>query len=188
MDEKIIVTTWRGHEIDLMTGPRHDQVEIEDIAHAMAYQCRFNGHINRYYSDAEHSVYVSAYSLKMTAIYYLLHDAEGYIMGDIITPVKKMIWGADYKSNKQYQVILKRIKKPIIESFGLKYEAYLNLENHIKEVDNRVYDLESKFLRGEKCPAVPPIIGDDPIDGAVFGLTHEQAEKLFLNRFHELMA
>lgn len=39
--------------------PRVEDVRIEDIARALAMQCRYNGHVTRFYSVAEHSVRVA---------------------------------------------------------------------------------------------------------------------------------
>ena len=119
--EKITLTTWLGHEIDLLTGPRHNQIQIEDIAHHLAMQCRFAGAVDRFYSVAEHSIYVSLYAPSIYAIYYLLHDAAEYLLQDITAPNKKLIWGIDYKNNTDYKKILKRIEKPLFEKFGVSF-------------------------------------------------------------------
>ena len=68
------VSTFLGNRFYL-TKPRIDDVAIEDIAHGLAYQCRFNGQTREFYSVAQHSLMVMWLvppHLKLTA---LLHDA-----------------------------------------------------------------------------------------------------------------
>lgn len=51
------VSTFLGNRIYL-TRPHIDDVAIEDIAHGLAYQCRFNGQTQDFYSVAQHSLIV----------------------------------------------------------------------------------------------------------------------------------
>ena len=50
--------TWSGRMFWPLD-PRDDEVDICDIAHALAHQCRFGGHCRRFYSVAEHCVLLS---------------------------------------------------------------------------------------------------------------------------------
>lgn len=52
------VSTFRGNRFYPLE-PRIDDIEIEDIAHGLAYQCRFNGQTNAFYSVAQHSLIVA---------------------------------------------------------------------------------------------------------------------------------
>ena len=54
--------------------PNPEKILIDDIAHALAHQCRFGGHASRFYSVAEHSVHVSRLCLPEHALWGLLHD------------------------------------------------------------------------------------------------------------------
>lgn len=74
--------------------PRPEDVDIEDIAHALANLCRFAGHTRRFYSVAEHSVRVAAI-LKASCPGFpklhlggLLHDASEAYLVDVPRPVK----------------------------------------------------------------------------------------------------
>jgi hypothetical protein len=43
-----------------------EDVDIRDIAHATAMQCRYNGHVTKFYSVAEHMVHISDAVLRYT--------------------------------------------------------------------------------------------------------------------------
>lgn len=72
-----------------------DQIVITNIARSLGNQCRYNGHVKRFYSVALHSVAVmklaEVLGLPLEAqLWALLHDAgESFGVGDISSPVKK---------------------------------------------------------------------------------------------------
>lgn len=74
--------------------PSHDEIEIEDIAHALGHICRFLGHSRTFYSVAEHSVHVAELLMpagRQLARWGLLHDAHKAYVGDVPTPLKRFL-------------------------------------------------------------------------------------------------
>ena len=73
--------------------PKPEHVDLRDIAHALARQCRFSGHTSRFYSVAEHSVRVAMRVFEEThdpvlALLGLLHDASEAYLVDLPRPLK----------------------------------------------------------------------------------------------------
>lgn len=66
-------------------------IDIIDIAHSLAMQCRFNGHIKQLYSVAQHSINASYLVHPSHALEALLHDAAEYLIGDLARPIKQQI-------------------------------------------------------------------------------------------------
>lgn len=94
------------------------EVDLEDIAHSLAYQCRFNGHTKRFYSVAEHSVILARLVEPKSEVQNLerrlcalLHDASECYLGDITSPVRSYL----YTNPNLDKIIL----KPIYEAFCL---------------------------------------------------------------------
>lgn len=88
----IWIRTWSGVEFDL-ENPDPCMVDIEDIAISLSHIIRFNGQTGVPYTVAEHSMYVSAACSDENKMWGLLHDAHEAYVGDIITPVKRLIPG-----------------------------------------------------------------------------------------------
>ena len=89
------VQTYSGVAFDLKA-PRAEDVRAVDIAHALAYSCRFGWHTRAHYSVAQHSILVTALVWHRTndpaaRLLALLHDAHEAFTGDLIQPMKQMI-------------------------------------------------------------------------------------------------
>ncbi|KKM07785.1 hypothetical protein LCGC14_1730500, partial [marine sediment metagenome] len=90
----MLMLTYSGRKISILY-PGVEDINIEDIAHALSLQCRYNGHCNKFYSVAEHSIlaarmFKARYGIKFECdfIYTLMHDAAEAYVGDLISPVK----------------------------------------------------------------------------------------------------
>jgi uncharacterized protein len=87
-----------GRRLDLLD-PTPVDIEIEDIAHGLAFVARWNGQTRGDwpYSVAEHSLLVEEIFGRMGAhpakwrLAALLHDAPEYVIGDMISPVKAAV-------------------------------------------------------------------------------------------------
>ena len=80
-------TTYTGKKYNPIH-PTLNMVCIEDVARSLSNICRFGGHVQTFYSVAQHSVHVSELCNTADAKEGLLHDApEGYI-GDMVRPLK----------------------------------------------------------------------------------------------------
>src|ERR1700744_4853571 len=84
------IQTFTGKKFSPLA-PRPEDVDIRDIAHALAMKCRFNGHCSPFYSIAEHSVRVSwllEQQGKREALWGLMHDAADAYLPDLGAPIK----------------------------------------------------------------------------------------------------
>ena len=79
------IETFTGKQFYFLD-PTRDSIDIRDIAHSLAYTCRYTGHCKRFYSVAEHSILVSY--LADDPLAGLLHDASEAYITDIASPIK----------------------------------------------------------------------------------------------------
>jgi 5'-deoxynucleotidase YfbR-like HD superfamily hydrolase len=109
-----------GRRLDLLD-PAPLDIEIEDIAHGLAFVARWNGQTRgeHPYSVAEHSLLVERIVGRLDPslpaqwrLAALLHDAPEYVLGDMISPVKAAI-GPGYGDLDQ------RISAAVHLRFGL---------------------------------------------------------------------
>jgi hypothetical protein len=100
------IQTYTGHPFDF-ANPSQEAIWLEDIAHALSMQCRYNGHCRRFYSIAEHSYWASIRAADLAAektqrgeikrehgieiaLAALMHDAAEAYVGDMVKPLKSM--------------------------------------------------------------------------------------------------
>lgn len=92
--------------------PQLSNFTIDDIAHGLAMTCRFAGQCPRFYSVAEHSVYVSRLVPPQFAWDALMHDAAEAFVCDMPKPLKELL--------PEYKTIEHRVEVAIAERFGLR--------------------------------------------------------------------
>lgn len=68
--------------------PRPEDINIEDIAHALSNICRFTGHCKEFYSVAQHSILASELATPENKMWALLHDASEAYLCDVPRPLK----------------------------------------------------------------------------------------------------
>ena len=93
--------------------PRPEEILIDDIAHALALQCRYGGHCRSFYSVAEHSVHVSYIVPPEHALVGLLHDATEAYLVDLPRPVKLMLPAYREIEDANWRVIAKKFRLPV---------------------------------------------------------------------------
>lgn len=138
-----------GRRLDLLD-PTPMDVEIEDIAHGLAFVARWNGQTigDFAYSVAEHSLLVEQIFLRLVPnatlkqrLTALLHDAPEYVIGDMISPVKSSI-------GPGYAELDRRLTTAIHIRFGLPAVVPLALKKQIKKADRVSAWLEATQLAG----------------------------------------
>jgi len=156
--------------------PNCDDIRIEDIAHALANQCRFAGHTRVFYSVAEHSVRVSHLCRPEDALWGLLHDASEAFLSDIRAPLKEL------PEFEAYRTAERSLQRAIAQRFGLRPEE----PRSVTEADRTVLRIEVRDLlkpMGTPQPAKAE-------HNKKLTITHPWQPRIakarFLNRFREL--
>ena len=138
-----------GRRLDLLD-PSPLDVEIEDIAHGLAFVARWNGQTygDFPYSVAEHSLLVEQIYTTMFPeapvkwrLVALLHDAPEFVIGDMISPVKAAV-GPGYKAMDV------RLQAAIHIRFGLPAETPVKIKRDIKKADRISAWLEAQQIAG----------------------------------------
>jgi len=149
-----------GRRLDLLD-PSPLDIEIEDIAHGLAFVARWNGQTRGdfAYSVAEHSLLVEQIFTAMHPktnrkwrLAALLHDAPEYVIGDMISPVKAAI-GPDYG------MLDDRLTAAIHIRFGLPAVTPAIIKKQIKKADIISAWLEATQIAGFSKPESDKLFG-----------------------------
>ncbi|SLN33213.1 HD domain-containing protein [Pseudooctadecabacter jejudonensis] len=138
-----------GRRLDLLD-PTPMDIEIEDIAHGLAFVARWNGQTrgDYAYSVAEHSLLVEQIFGQMNPnapvkwhLAALLHDAPEYVIGDMISPVKAAV-------GPGYETLDDRLMAAIHIRFGLPAQVPAAIKKQIKKADKISAWLEAVQIAG----------------------------------------
>lgn len=153
MTQTLYISTFKGNRFYPLEG-RIDQIDIEDIAHGLAFQCRFNGQTSSFYSVAQHSLMVARLVPKNYYKAALLHDAAEAYLGDVVKPLKAIL--GDYG----------RIEAVVTSLIGQAFSVSFEDDGSIKKADWIALATEKRdllpnstepwsYLEGIEAEAVP---------------------------------
>lgn len=149
--------------------PRADEVDLADIATALGNLCRFGGRIDEFYSVAQHSVWV-AHEVEREhpelALHALLHDAAEAYCGDMVRPLKPLMYVLGMRPDEVGEDAYARfsemelgIMRVIHERFGLRNLDFIEIAN-IKLADDKALATEARDLMGD--PKWPELCAPAP--------------------------
>jgi hypothetical protein len=138
---KSTIETFTGAFFDY-ANPRVEDIRLEDIAQGLAFSCRFNGQIRRFYSIAEHSVLVrdivrswGRFDLAFPALH---HDsAEAYLV-DVPKPLKPFL-------GEQYGALTDAVDAVIGSALGVDHRLFH--DPVLKDADRLALRIEANWLK-----------------------------------------
>lgn len=173
-NQTAFIETFTGKKV-FFEDPSPNSICIEDIAHSLSMQCRYNGHCLRFASVAEHCVLLcenfgwgneDAYAL-------LMHDASEAYLSDLPRPVKYTLPSYRELEAKFDAVIAKKFNVTNMHS-----DAVRNWDQRII-LDERAQNMSKSGNDWQTGDATPLGIALKFWDPA-------QAEGRFLQNFHRL--
>ena len=167
------VSTKSGRRVSLLN-PSPSQIVIGDIAHGLAHQCRFNGHTNKFYSVAQHSVLVASILPRELRLAGLLHDASEAYLGDVVQPLKDLL--PEYQS----------IEANFCEVLGARFGVNLQHNYAIRHADLVVLATERRDLMPMDTADWSSIAGITPLCRTIRPKSPEAASVQFMEMFFML--
>lgn len=171
---ELFITTRSGRQVSLLN-PQYSQIDIGDIAHGLAFQCRFNGQTSRFYSIAQHCLMVTSILPDHLKLAGLLHDAAEAYIGDVVQPLKVLL--------PDYQVIESNFNQAI----GLRFNVNLDHQEEVKAADLIALATEKRdLLPRERCDW-ELLKGIRPLDRLTLPMSPEQSEESFMRTYFALL-
>ncbi len=180
--EVIYMKTISGTRV-YVRNPNPDSILLDDIAHGLAFTCRWNGQITKFFSVAEHCWRASYLCIPEDALLTLLHDSPEAYIGDMIRPVKYIP-----EVFAVYKPMETKLGKAIATKFGLET---IEKTPSAQMADDIMLISECKAYRpddsGDWCQAIlANYPGQSIIELPKQPWGPEEAKIKFLERFHEL--
>lgn len=153
-----------------------EAISIYDIARALSHICRFAGHIDYFYSVAQHCINVSLILPPEFRLEGLLHDAGEAYLSDVATPFKRML--RDYGP----------LEDDIWQCVSKKYGVAPEMSDAVKWADRVMLMTERDILKPNSPTWGPEYESIQRADHnqLIFGeRPFREIEKLFIEKFFE---
>lgn len=165
------IFTYTGRKITPLD-PDPNDIDILDIAHSLANQCRFTGHVREFYSVAQHSVLAATLVPDELQLTTLLHDGSEAYLSDIARPLKNVPGFGDV-----YHAAEATLEQAIAVRFGTLFP----MPPEVKKADDLMLWAEMRDL----MPNDPPD-GVEAYEKEVIPWTPHEAEQKFLEVYTDL--
>jgi 5'-deoxynucleotidase YfbR-like HD superfamily hydrolase len=162
--------------------PRAEDVNIPDLALALARICRFGGHLRRdveSYSVAHHCVLVSLMVPPQYALQGLLHDGDEAFIGDPIRPAHGLYGRKFWKAKAGWHTA-------IAIAAGMPATALRVMPLEVKRADMRALATERRDLCEPNEHAWESLKGVGPYAERIVPMRPFDAAEAWLARFAEL--
>jgi 5'-deoxynucleotidase YfbR-like HD superfamily hydrolase len=163
--------------------PDLDSVCLEDIAHSLSMQCRFNGHTHTFYSVAEHCWWASHIVSSENALQALMHDAGEAYISDIPKPFKLTLG--------HYVEWVEQLHLDVIgQKFG--FDGWFSDEVKDADVEMLIFEREQALRPTEHkwSPYIenyrPYLAQEQGVEVKLHFWSPGEAKEKFLARFEEL--
>jgi hypothetical protein len=161
--------------------PDLEEIVVDDIANALANQCRFGGHCRHFYSVAQHSSLVADLVArqggnKTDVLWALLHDAAEAYLTDLPHPLKH-----HSELGKLFRQAEARLQDAICRRFALPLEP----PPLLKDLDRRLLAAERRALMLDAWDW-PELAGVEPADITIEPWSPERSAREFLGRYAEI--
>jgi 5'-deoxynucleotidase YfbR-like HD superfamily hydrolase len=135
-----MMQTFTGKEVDPLCVKPSD-ICLEDYMRSLSMSCRFNGHLERYYSVLNHCLNMAQWFYDQgrfkEAKYAAFHEGDEMFFGDIITPVKYLDEFAAVRE------LIKDAQRAVYKHFKL----YGATPKTVKELDDIMKVLEARKVK-----------------------------------------
>jgi len=174
---KAYIGTFTGKQFFLLK-PRLKDIDIRDIAHGLALQCRWTGQCKYHYSIAQHSYYCSFIGPDNEALDRLVHDGSEAFMGDMNRPLKHFT--AAGPAYRRQEAVIQHL---ICRKFGVSVIEPPSV--HIAD-QQMLYAERNQLMRLNFEEAEKWLPNETPAPIKIKRWSPEKAERKFLKRFYEL--
>jgi hypothetical protein len=155
--------------------PRPEDVCLEDVAHALAMQCRYGGHCRRFYSVAEHSVLMAYKAPEPLKRWALLHDGSEAYIQDMNRSIKKGF--------PAYKMVERPVQRAVYQHFGMDPDGE---PPEIKTLDMRIVLDERAHNMTPTDDVWQDYDGLEPLGAPIQFWDPQKAEEMFLRNFRIL--
>ena len=173
LKQAFCIHTFSGIAFDLLN-PQPEMILLKDIIHSLSLINRFNGAAKFPYSVAQHSLYVAGLLPDELKLHGLLHDAPEAYVGDMVSPLKKIM--------TEYKEVEANIARVVANVFGLSYPA----PAEVKKADLAVLSAEREQVLN---PSYGPWYKDFPLpaDIHIEEMSWSQVKDLYSSELQSLI-